>query len=235
MKIRTTAFYVTLFTSFVVILVYWTRTPEVGESETADAESRDNEAQTFPPIPEENGENEGARLSDLPGPPFPLDSNEPSLVRSSSGPIPFESVSMSELEEVNLANAGEPHSHKIREWKGRLQPGLRALKDKLNAEGEEGVIAISLPDASQVQVTRMRFESFGPNQGVITGRILGDTFGEVVLSYVNQAVAGSIRDYRNDKVWEIRNAGEGRQYIAQVDVAALGECGVCKEHGVRAE
>lgn len=157
-----------------------------------------------------------------------------SLVSNSSGgPIPFEVVSMSELEEVNLTNAGEQHSHKIREWKGRMEPSLASLKQLLESEGEEGVLAISLPDSSQVQVTRMRYESYGANQGVYTGKILGDSFGEVVLSYVNQAVAGSIHDYRNDAVWEIRNAGDGRQYIAQVDVSALGECGVCKEHGVR--
>ncbi len=146
-------------------------------------------------------------------------------------PIPFESVAISELEEVDLVDVDEQHSHKIREWRGRIEPNLRDIKELLAAEGEEGILAISLPDATQVQVTHMRYQSFGANQGVISGKILGDTFGEVVLSYVNQAVAGSIRDYRNDMVWEIRNAGEGRQYIAQVDVDALGVCGVCAVHG----
>ena len=145
--------------------------------------------------------------------------------------IPFESVAMSELEEVDLTNSGEVHSHKIREWRGRLEPSLTDIKDLLESEGEDGVLAISLPDATQVNVTRMRYQSFGSNQGVLSGKILGDPFGEVVLSYVNQAVAGSIRDYRNDQVWEIRNAGEGRQYIAQVDVEALGVCGLCSVHG----
>lgn len=144
--------------------------------------------------------------------------------------IPFEKVAMSELEEVDLTNSGEVHSHKIKEWRGQLEPSLRDLKDLLESEGEEGVLAITLPDTTQVKITRMRYQSFGSNQGVLSGKILNDPFGEVVLSYVNQAVAGSIRDYRNDQVWEIRNAGEGRQFIAQVDVDALGVCGVCAVH-----
>lgn len=154
---------------------------------------------------------------------------EPSIATAGDA-IPFASLSVSNLEEIDLSNATEVHSHKIREWRGRIQPALPKLRAKLESEGEDGVIAFSLPDATQINVTRLRYESFGLRQGVFTGKILGQRFGEVVLSYVNQAVAGSIHDYRNENVWEIRNAGSGQQYIAQVDVNALGECGVCKEH-----
>lgn len=174
-----------------------------------------------------------APIISVPPTPKPEEASENSISNTAGNAISFARVSMSELEEVNLANAGDEHSHKIREWRGRIEPSLSALQELLASEGEDGVLAISLPDASQIQVTRMRYEGFGAKQGVFTGKILGDTFGEVVLSYVNQAVAGSIHDYRNDAVWEIRNAGEGRQYIAQVDVNALGECGVCKEHAER--
>ena len=154
--------------------------------------------------------------------------------RASAGfAIPFAALALTELQEVDLTDASDIHSHKIREWKGRIQPTLPELKAKLAREGEDGVIAFSLPDATQIKATRLRYESYGSNQGVFTGKILGDRFGEIVLSYVNQAVAGSIHDYRNDNVWEIRNAGSGQQYIAQVDVNALGECGVCKEHAER--
>jgi hypothetical protein len=151
--------------------------------------------------------------------------------RASTGlAIPFAALAVTELEEVDLTDASDVHSHKIREWRGRIQPGLLELRAQLAREGEDGVIAFNLPDATQIKATRLRYESYGSNQGVFTGKILGDRFGEIILSYVNQAVAGSIHDYRNDNVWEIRNAGDGRQYIAQVDVTALGECGVCKEH-----
>jgi len=138
-------------------------------------------------------------------------------------------------EKANLASAALAPIplHKLREWKGQMQPSLPELKAHVEREGEEGVLSISLPDGSQVDVTRMRYQSFGANQGAFTGRILGDTFGEVVFSYVNQAVAGSIRDFRNDNVWEIRNAGNGQQFLALVDVDALGECGVCAEHAQR--
>ncbi len=163
-------------------------------------------------------------------PASPQEPNESAPRSTAADPIPFALVAMSELEEIDLTNAEAPHSHKIREWKGRLEPGLREIKVQLDTEGDDGVLAISLPNATQVKVTDLRYQPFGSNQGVISGKILGDPFGEVVLSYVNQAVAGSIRSYRSDEVWEIRNAGEGSQYIALVDVDALGVCGVCAEH-----
>ncbi len=182
----------------------------------------------------ESESNSGVAIDPLESTPIPSMTETrglPSPGGSNGNLIPFESLAMGELEEVDLTGSGEVHSHKMREWRGQLEPSLRDIKDLLKSEGEEGVLAISLPDATQVKVTRMRYQSFGSNQGVLSGKILGDPFGEVVLSYVNQAVAGSIRDYRNDMVWEIRNAGEGRQFIAQVDVDALGVCGVCAEHG----
>lgn len=227
MKSRKIALYALPF-ALAAIVFFGNRSPEAPEVESVDAGSEGTEAQTSSPIPEGIEGTEVANVPDSPEAPLSPESTTPASSSSSGGPIPFERLSMTELEEVNLSNAGDQHSHKIREWKGRMQPTLSELKRKLESEGEEGVLVFSLPDATQIQVTRIRFESFGANQGVFTGKILGDTFGEVVLSYVNQAVAGSIHDYRNDAVWEIRNAGDGSQYIAQIDVSALGECGVCK-------
>lgn len=220
-----------LFATLLVLMIglfFWTRSRESLISESHEAGPKQAENLDSKPTPQAIEEGQVVDSLGALTEPESQDSIFPSSLVSSGGPIPFEVVSMSELEEVNLTNAGEQHSHKIREWKGRIEPSLSDLKDKLESEGEGGVVAITLPDATRIQVTRMRYESFGGNQGVITGKILGDTFGEVVLSYVNQAVAGSIHDYQNDAVWEIRNAGDGQQYIAQVDVSALGECGVCK-------
>ena len=213
------------------VLFLWTRSPDSPVSKSPETEPKQSENPGLSLNPDEIEEGQLVDSLERSIDPVPQDHVVPSSLMSSGSPVPFESLSMSELEEVNFDNAGEQHSHKIREWKGRIEPSLSDLKDKLKSEGEEGVVAITLPDATQIQMTRMRYQSFGGNQGVITGKIIGDTFGEVILSYVNQAVAGSIHDYRNDAVWEIRNAGEGSQYIAQVDVNALGECGVCKaEH-----
>ncbi len=145
--------------------------------------------------------------------------------------IAFERLSLTNLEEAALLESEVEHSHKFREWKGRLEPNLNQLRETFSKVGPEGVLAIALPDATEVSVTRLRFESYGSFGGVLTGKILGDRFGEVVLSYVNEAVAGSIQDYRNESVWEIRNAGNGEQFVAQVN--ALGVCGVCKEHSIQ--
>jgi len=227
MKNRKVAVVVASFLLVGALFYVWTRYPVPSVLE----EGKDRQVVSSPSEPEapvvavSSEENE-------PEEPSPVQKPSEAVSRNAVGePIPFERLAMSELEEIDLTNTDEPHSHKIREWRGQLEPNLREIKNQLDIEGEDGVLAISLPDATQVEVTRLRYQAFGPNQGVISGKILGDPFGEVVLSYVNQAVAGSIRDYRNDQVWEIRNAGGGRQFIAQVDVDALGECGVCAVHG----
>jgi hypothetical protein len=155
-----------------------------------------------------------------------LSEEETDLDTSALEPISFEHLTVSGVEEIVLNASMAEHSHKLRELKGQMQPSLSELKASVEREGEKGVLAISPPDGSRVGVTRMRYQSLGANQGAFAGKILGDTFGEVVLSYVNQAVAGSIRDFRSDNVWEIRNAGNGQQILALVDVDALGKCGV---------
>jgi|GEM_PF-1431028 len=155
-----------------------------------------------------------------------LSEEETNLATLALEPISFEHLTVSGVEEIVLTASMAEHSHKLRELKGQMQPSLSELKASVEREGEKGVLAISLPDGSRVGVTRMRYQSLGANQGAFAGKILGDTFGEVVLSYVNQAVAGSIRDFRSDNVWEIRNAGNGQQILALVDVDALGKCGV---------
>lgn len=142
--------------------------------------------------------------------------------------IPFERVTISGLEEVSLQNADREHVHKIRERRGLLSPSPKELSFKLAGKGDDSVLAITLPDASQLEITRIRHESMGPNRAVITGKIVGDQFWEMVLGYVGDAIAGSIRGYRNKAVWEIRNAGDGKQYFAQVDVTAIGECAAGK-------
>jgi len=49
------------------------------------------------------------------------------------------------------------------------------------------------------------------------------------MSYVGDAVAGSIKNVETGTTWEVRNAGDGKQYLAKVNTEALGKCALCAE------
>ena len=72
------------------------------------------------------------------------------------------------------------------------------------------------------------FKRLGPGKGVLTGNVKGSQFSEVLFSFVNEAIAGSIRLPERDTYYEIRNAGGGEQLLASIDVAAQGACAVCE-------
>ncbi len=154
------------------VLFLWTRSPDSPVSKSPETEPKQSENPGLSLTPDEIEEGQLVDSRERSIDTVPQDHVVPSSFMSSGSPVPFESLSMSELEEVNLDNAGEQHSHKIREWKGRIEPSLSDLKDKLKSEGEGGVVAITLPDATKIQMSRMRYKSFGGNQGVITGNII---------------------------------------------------------------
>ena len=124
--------------------------------------------------------------------------------------------------EQGTRTASESHSHIIEEWKGSFWSSLEGLDESW--EGRE--MLLQLPGESLL-VTIGSVQRMGERAQVITGTIKGSEFGEFVISYVNQAIAGSIRMPSTNTVYEIRNAGEGVQYLAKVDADALGECGLC--------
>jgi hypothetical protein len=82
-----------------------------------------------------------------------------------------------------------------------------------------------LPDGKDLDITQNT--RFDKNRGVFTGRVLGSQHSEAIFSYVNQAVSGSMTMPQTGEILDIKNAGEGFQYLAQIDVNKLGSCGLC--------
>ncbi len=140
--------------------------------------------------------------------------------------------SVRELEVIKPDLEDRVHSHKMKEWKGRLTPGPSELEELFDRVDSRDSLYMTLPDRTELKIGALRLSSFGDDRGSVSGKIEGGAYGDFVLSFVNQALAGSIRDFRSGVTWEIRNAGSGLQYIAQVDVEALGTCGVCADHDV---
>lgn len=128
-------------------------------------------------------------------------------------------------EEMSRSAQIDGHEHVVREWRGAFSPDIRLI----DAAQIGQVVALRLPDG-EVAMQVLRVKRRDERSGVVSGRIEGTRFGEVSLSYANDAVAGSIRIPESNTVYEIRNAGDGQQFVASIDVSKLGECGL-EHHG----
>lgn len=122
--------------------------------------------------------------------------------------------------EIDILSGEGGHDHVLRQWKGALSPSVRTL-----SVGD--TFQLKIPGEKEFLIEVSSFKEFGENKGVVTGRLQGSQFGEAHFSYVNDAMAGSIRDPESDVYFEIWNAGNQQQYFAKIDVAAQGHCGVC--------
>ena len=118
----------------------------------------------------------------------------------------------------------------IKEWKGQFSPSIRSLAANLGSLDSEQTISLTLPSGEQLPIAISKHTQFDETRGVFTGRIPDSPYSEVIFSYVNQAVSGSIMTPETGEVIEIKNAGNGYQYIVQVDATKLGSCGICAEN-----
>lgn len=134
------------------------------------------------------------------------------------------SVGFADLEEIDASSVSHRSQHVLKEWKGRLGPSLPLLDRYV---GTEESVYFSMPSGEPIPVRLTRHDVFSDTKGVYSGVLPEQTGGEVFLSYVNDAVGGGLQIPGRSLAWEVRNAGEGLQYIALVDTKDLGECGVC--------
>lgn len=91
----------------------------------------------------------------------------------------------------------------------------------------ERLVTLALPSGENLEIVIAKHIQHDSHRGVLTGRIPDSKYSEVIFSYVNQAISGSIMRPQTGEVLDIRNAGEGQQFLAQVDAHKLGTCGVC--------
>ncbi len=127
--------------------------------------------------------------------------------------------------------SGGAHSHVLQAWRGRIDPPVTTWEALGALEAEGAALDFALPDGSQAPLLFKRVERFGAGKGVLVAKVEDRPFAEAYFSYVNAAVSGVVRFPDAGVSWEIRDAGDGGQVFEQVDLAALGECGVCRPAG----
>jgi hypothetical protein len=123
----------------------------------------------------------------------------------------------------------QPHDHVKRSWSGHLEPKLLEIGRAFQG-GTLQSFSYPLFDGQSVEITVFSFKEMGSDRGVISGAVKGYELSHVVLSQVGDAEAGTIQIPELGDYYEIRNGPEpGSVIVSEIDIHAIGECGVCAE------
>lgn len=140
------------------------------------------------------------------------------------------------MAEIPASPASDPgteadaHAHILRSWRGTLSPTIEAI----GAAYERGEIdRFHLPafDGETLAIRIQRFERSRLGGGVLRGTVEGDPASLVSIAQVGSAEAGSLHLPKTGRVYEIRPGADGATIFSEIDVAALGVCQTCLEHG----
>jgi hypothetical protein len=88
-------------------------------------------------------------------------------------------------------------------------------------------------DGESVQLTDVELRVLSPNEGVFLAKVKGDpSGGHFMLSYVGNAVSGTLHIPSQDRYFFIRNASpdgavQSFNFLAQVDPDKMPKCGTC--------
>lgn len=174
------------------------------------------------------GEDSPARESDVAGQsagtgPASVDTALPSAAtRSFTGAIEHD---------TNHSAVASPdsHDHIMRQWRARLEPRLRELGEAYQRGELEGGFTMPLFDGEEARINVRRFDAMGPERGTFRGAVTGEVYSLAVFSYVGGVESGTIQIPSRGEVYRLRDGGDGYVRLEQIDVSALGECGVCAE------
>lgn len=125
------------------------------------------------------------------------------------------------------ATAATDHAHLLHFRRVRLQPSVPELAALWEAGGLRDGVVMPLPDGSEVLLAMRKFERAGADAGVFTGSVAGEPGSLAILAFTGDAGAGSLHIPGRGQVFEIRHTGSGSIGIGEVDVTALGTCGLC--------
>jgi hypothetical protein len=95
-------------------------------------------------------------------------------------------------------------------------------------------IEFPLFDGESITLTHFRYRpQNAPNKGAFLGEVKGENTGHVLLSYVNNALVGTIHIPAQSRYYEIRNntpdgGAVSQVFLTQLDPAKMPTCGTCQ-------
>ena len=133
------------------------------------------------------------------------------------------------LARTDSDDRGPVHRHLIRSRETVLDPSLREIAA---AHREAGLEQFSLPgfdgEAITVRIRRVREHALGGT--VLSGTVAGAPSSRVILAEKEGAASGAVRLPGERRIYEIRPLPDGGISLGEVDVHALGQCGVAGHH-----
>jgi hypothetical protein len=110
----------------------------------------------------------------------------------------------------------------------------RTLAEIARAHRDAGLEQFSLPSfaGESVSVTIRRVHDHSLGGTTLSGTVPGYPSSRVVLAEKDGAMSGTVRWPEHNRVYEIRPLADGGLSIGQVDLEALGQCGLCAEHSL---
>lgn len=133
-----------------------------------------------------------------------------------------------------IASAGEPSSDPAPERMRHLRRSRELALDRslaaiATAYREAGIERFAIPafDGNSVHVAIRRVTDHHLGGTVLSGQVVGEPSSQVTLAEKDGAIGGAIRWPARNLVYEIRPRPGGRISIGEVDLHALGECGLC--------
>ncbi|MCC5806056.1 MAG: hypothetical protein JJU00_06970 [Opitutales bacterium] len=134
------------------------------------------------------------------------------------------------IERDVAAKPADPHDHVLRAWEAQIEPSLADLA----AAYEEGALGngftFPLFDGESAHIRIRRYEPAGDRAGVFRGAVADEPASLAVLAFVDGAESGTIQLPSRGEVYRVRAGADGTVRLEQVDVHAMGECGVCAGH-----
>jgi len=118
----------------------------------------------------------------------------------------------------------EGHDHIVRQWKGAFS---HRIDKTLWEPGVRRDFSLVMPEGGPISLTIRDFKDYGESRGVYVCELGGNSMGTAFLSYVRRSVSGSIQNFETKEVWELRNAGGGKQYLSIIDLTKVGGCAAC--------
>ena len=132
------------------------------------------------------------------------------------------------VSETSRENAPAQARHLLRSREATLDQSLAEIA---SAYREAGLDRFALPafDGNSVHISIRRVVDHDLGGTVLSGQVVGEPSSRVTLAEKDGAISGAIRWPKRNLVYEVRPLANGSISIGEVDLHALGECGLCAE------
>lgn len=114
----------------------------------------------------------------------------------------------------------------VSEWARPHERGLIAALRAEVAASKRGRIPLSIGPGREFELEVQRVQDLGGNEGVVIGKLVGRPDSTVVLSYVEDAAAGTVHLPNSQRALNLYRTEDGLLRVIEIDLSRAPECPV---------